>query len=75
MTPLSGRLAGMATLSVELEQTDPDRILIRIRTVDDVLGGAAGDERPFGDAQAAISYLAAWLENWAPTTVITAEER
>lgn len=64
MNPTHGRPAALAILNVELDEANPDRILIRVRTIDDVLAKAAPDDQPFADARAAVSHLAVWLENW-----------
>ena len=65
MTALPGHRAGMAIINLEAERAMPDRIVIRVRTIDE-LASADGPEqqRTFGDLPAAIGYLGEWLEQW-----------
>lgn len=62
MSPLPGRRAGMAILRVEREESTPDRVLIRVRTVDDVVEEPDGDERAFSAASPALEHLREWLD-------------
>jgi hypothetical protein len=52
----------MAILSVEREESSPDRVLIRVRTVDDVVDEPAGHERAFSAASPALEHLRDWLD-------------
>lgn len=65
MSPLPGRRAGMAILRVELEEITPDRVLIHVETVDDVVEHDTPDERAFRSCSDAIEYLGTWIERWA----------
>lgn len=64
MGRLSGRVVGVVILSIDVDKANPDRLLIRVRTVDDVLAGSLPDEHAFVDPELAISYLGTWLEQW-----------
>jgi hypothetical protein len=52
----------MAILRVEREDSTPDRVLIRVRTVDDVVEESDGDERAFSAASPALEHLREWLD-------------
>jgi hypothetical protein len=52
----------MAILRVEREESTPDRVLIRVRTVDDVVEEPDGDERAFSAASPALEHLREWLD-------------
>jgi hypothetical protein len=65
MSALSGRRAGLAILSVELEEINADRPLIRVKTVNDVVGGGMAEERSFTTSASTLEYLRDWLEAWA----------
>lgn len=54
----------MAILSIELEEIDPGQMLIRVRTVDDVVEKAEPEERAFSVASQAVEYLREWLDGW-----------
>ena len=64
MSPLAGRRAGMAILSIEVEEIHPDRVLIRVRTVDDVTEKTEPAVRAFASTETALAYLGDWLERW-----------
>jgi hypothetical protein len=58
------RRAGIAILRVELDDADPERLLIRVKTVDDVVAGDDPAERAFASPAQALEHLSAWLEGW-----------
>lgn len=68
MTPLSGQHTGIAILRVESDQRVADRVLIRVRAVDDVTDTNIGEELAFSDASQAIEFLRRWLEQWPART-------
>ncbi len=61
MSSPPGRRAGLAIIHVELDEKTPDRILIRVRIVDDVFGPEKPVERPFTSAAPALAYISKWL--------------
>jgi hypothetical protein len=54
----------MAILRVELEEVDRERVLIRIRIVDDVVEPGEPRERAFASTALAVDHLRAWLDGW-----------
>jgi hypothetical protein len=64
MSPLPGRRSGIAVLTVELEEINPERVLIRVRTVDDVMNKDLTEERAFSTSVQTLEYLREWLEVW-----------
>jgi len=61
MSALPARRAALAILRVELEDAVPDRLLIHIKTIDDVIGAAESDERVFADPAQALRHVEHWL--------------
>jgi hypothetical protein len=64
MNPIPGRRSGIAILTVELEEFNPDRVLIRVRTVDDVVDDGIAEEFAFSTSGPTVEYLRDWLETW-----------
>lgn len=64
MTSPSGRRAGVAILRIEIDEVTPDRALIRVNTLDDVLGDEQPEQRAFLAPAEALDFLRAWLERW-----------
>jgi len=65
MTTPPGRRAGVAIVRIEIDEATPDRALIRVNTVDDVLGDEQSEQRAFLAPVEALDYLRAWLEGWS----------
>jgi len=64
MNPIPGRRSGIAILTIELEVIDSDRVLIRVRTVDDVVDDRVAEEFAFSTSGPTVEYLREWLETW-----------
>jgi hypothetical protein len=64
MSSLPGRRAGLAILRIELEDAVADRVLIRVQTIDDVVGDTRSQERSFASCELALAHLRDWLEDW-----------
>lgn len=64
MSALPGRRSGIAILRVEIEELEPERVLIRLTTLDEVLGAASAEDCAFASPTEAIHYLRDWLQSW-----------
>jgi hypothetical protein len=67
MTAGSDHRAGVAIVRIEIDAATPDRTLIRVETVDDVVGGARPEQRVFADSAEALDHLRAWMHAFAAT--------
>lgn len=65
MSSLPGRRVGMAILRIELDDAVGDRVLIGVRTVQDVtVDRRDARERSFASSEQALVYLSDWLNDW-----------
>jgi hypothetical protein len=65
MNSLPLRRAGIAVVTIECEESTPERLLIRVRTVEDVSADAPSLKRPFATVDNALTYMREWLEKWS----------
>ena len=65
MSSLPGRRVGLAILRIEAEETVPGSVLIRIETVDEVMGDERRDPRYFASCDVALAHLGEWLREWS----------
>jgi hypothetical protein len=62
------RRAGVAIVRIEIDEATPERALIRVNTVDDVLGDEHPQQRAFLAPAEALDFLRAWLERCGAVT-------
>lgn len=62
--PVPGRRAAVAVVSVEREEVDPTRALIRVKTIGDVVSGDDRHDVAFSTSEASLQHLREWLEGW-----------
>jgi len=68
MQSLPGRRrVGLAILRIELEDAvaAQEHVLLRIQTIDDVVGDKRSHERSFASCELALAHLGAWLRDWS----------
>ena len=65
MSSLPGRRVGLAILRIEAEEIVAGRVVIRVETIDEVMGDKRVQEAFFAGSEAALAHLGEWLRAWS----------
>ncbi len=69
MSALPGRRVGLAILRIEAEEDVTGRVVIRVETVDEVMGDKLVQEHFFAGCDQALAHLGEWLRAWSGNAV------